>query len=198
MGATVNLILVKSGLQDLKDNIKSLLDALIIDKVRINEVKYAKDKNGFHWLEFDLKKYTQQDLIHKCLRDVEDFFYFQISISHFKFRDQEVNALIKIDRYQDNYYSINLEFNEDEILKSYEVSELLKVEEKIKSTIIHDLREVTFDYAFANQEGEVEYSPEQFYTLDKYPYSLVYTVSPNGVIVEHKSDWYINGLDSRI
>lgn len=193
MGATMNVIFVKSDLSTLKNNFSSLLNYFLNNSIGFSSLHISNDEEGFNGIDYNN---PNQTFLENIMDKSPDFYYLKLSFNNFPFGNLFIDGLLKIEKHENSYYSFGFEFEEVDILSNYDVDSLESVEKNIINTIEKIGENINWDYAFANQEAEVQFSPEQFEKETNAQYAIEITNSESGLKIS-KSTWYVNGITER-
>ncbi|WDU84435.1 Imm64 family immunity protein [Caloramator sp. Dgby_cultured_2] len=96
-----------------------------------------------------------------------------------------------------NYFGFLIDIDEETIIKKIGINEL---EQKICDMIFDIYRVSEFDYAFCDNEAEIEFSPDEFKNLKEKIYSILVLPINGDKRLELKlikSNWKIDGYSLR-
>lgn len=193
MGAKISLGWVSNN-NDLNNEYNILINNLKLLGVNIDCVKFSSDNYGFHWIEVeDYRTYSNENFL-STLRDLH---FLEIPISNFPFGKLTIEAVIKL-KVTNNYFGYLLEMEEDSIISSYKINELETAEDIIIQYLKLIFKNFNVDYAFSDQEAELEFSPEEFIQLKRPYYAIEAKHDDDGNVKITKANWYINGLTQRL
>ncbi|MBB4824972.1 hypothetical protein HNO89_002198 [Sporosarcina luteola] len=193
MGAKISLGWVSTNI-NISNEYNILINNLKLLGVKINCVKFSSDNSGFHWSEIeDYRTYSNK----KLLSILKELRFLEISISNFPFGKLTIDAVIKLE-VTNKYFGFLLEMEESSIISSYKIKELETAEDLIIQYLNLIFKNFNVDYAFSDQEAEVEFSPEEYKQLERPYYAIEARRGHDGKVKITKANWYINGLTQRL
>lgn len=193
MGAKISLGWV-STTNDLNNEYTILMNNLKHLGVNIDYVKFSSDNSGFHWnVVDDYRTYSNKDF----LSTLKEFHFLEIPISNFPFGKLTIEAVITL-KVTNKYFGYLLEMEEYLIISSYNIKELETAEDIIIQYLKFIFKNFNVDYAFSDQEAEIEFSPEEFKHLQRPYYAIEAKHDHDGKVKITKANWYINGLTERL
>lgn len=193
MGAKISLGWV-STTNDLNNEYTILMNNLKHLGVNIDCVKFSSDNFGVHWnVVDDYRTYSNKDF----LSTLKEFHFLEIPISNFPFGKLTIEAVITL-KVTNKYFGYLLEMEEDSIISSYNIKELETAENIIIQYLKFIFKNFNVDYAFSDQEAEIEFSPEEFKHLQRPYYAIEAKHDHDGKVKITKANWYINGLTERL
>ena len=193
MGAKISLGWVSTN-NNLSNEYNILINNLKLLGVNIDCVKFSSDNSGFHWnVVEDYRTYSNKNL----LSTLKELHFLEIPISNFPFGKLTIEAVIKL-KVTNKYFGFLLEMEEDSIISSYKIKELETAEDLIIQYLKLIFKNFNVDYAFSDQEAEVEFSPEEFKQLQRPYYAIEAKHDHDGKVKITKANWYINGLTQRL
>lgn len=193
MGAKISIGWVSTN-NDLNNEYNILINNLKLLGVNIDCVKFSSDNSGFHWNGVeDYSTYSNKNFL-STLRELH---FLEIPISNFPFGKLTIEAVIKL-KVTNKYFGYLLEMEEDSIISSYKINELETAEDIIIQYLKLIFKNFNVDYAFSDQEAEVEFSPEEFIQLQRPYYAIEAKHDHDGNVKITKANWYINGLTQRL
>lgn len=198
MGSYIGIGFVYNIIEDgLEKELRNLVNYLIRREGSIESIKFSKDEDGNEWVEERLKNNI----------DIEEFYsllangYFgQLHAVCNILNIQKLNVYIRIDKVDKNYFGLLLDISEEELIEESSVENINKVTDRIIG-LLNDLYEVSgFNYAFCDNEAEIQYSPIEFQSIDEKVYSIVAlpTTGEGKKLLIIKSGWHIDGLTTRM
>ena len=198
MGSYISIGLVydKSDLERVKNELERLSTYLTTEFGSVKSMKVCKDTYGEEWIEYNsFENHQISDLCDLLAK----YYYGQLSLKCNILGFDNLEVTIRIEKEED-YFGFLLDVSEAELIKTGGLEELNSITEKI-ICFITDLHKVlVFDYAFCDNEAEIQYSPTEFKELKNDVYSIVILPTsekkekPYDII---KSNWHINGLTIR-
>lgn len=198
MGSYIGIGLVynisESGLEK---ELRNLVNYLICREAIIESIKFSKDEDGNEWVEESLKNNIDIENFYSLLANG---FFGQLHVVCNILNIQNLNVYIRIEKVDKDYFGLLLDINEEELIGENSVENINRVTNRIIG-LLNDLFEVSvFDYAFCDNEAEIQYSPIEFQSLNEKVYSIVAlsTTEDKKKLKIIKSDWHIDGLSTRI
>ena len=198
MGSYIGIgIVYNSHLEDsCKRELRQVLNYLNNQEGSIKSIKFSTNVAGNEWIEHSLINSLE----------IEDFYtplingyYGQIHIVCNVFSLQKVNVYLRIERVDNSYFGLLIDIQEKELLTDNSVVSMSDMEEKIVEFITNLYKTSIFEYAFCDNEAEIQYSPEELQLYNNTAYSIVVlpSVKNKGELSIIKSNWHIDGLSTR-
>jgi len=198
MGSYISIGFVydKVDLKQIKFELENLTTCLITALDNVRNMKLSKDMDGEEWIEYSsFKNYPISDL---CSLLAEHYFG-QLNLKCNLFGLENLEVTIRVEKEKD-YFGFLLDIIETELIKTGSIEEINSITEKIINFITDLYKALAYDYAFCDNEAEIEYSPKEFKGLKDSVYSIA--VMPLLGKQEKsfnviKSNWHIDGLTIR-
>lgn len=198
MGSYISIGFVydKLDLGQVKVELEKLTTYLITELDSIKNMKFSKDMDGEEWVEYSsFNNYQISDL---CSLLAEHYFG-QLNLECNLFELDNLEVTIRVEKEQD-YYGFLLDMSETELIKTGDLEEIDDITEKIINFVTDLHKALIYDYAFCDNEAEIQHSPREFKELKNAVYSIV--VIPTFEKQEKsfnviKSNWHIDGLTIR-
>jgi len=195
---SIGFIYGKFSIQAIENEIKKLVKYVVNTDGRLKKMKVSKDIDGEEWLEYDSLINLQMDSIYTTL---SENYYAQMEVNSSLFGCENITITIHIEKEEDeDYFGFLLDIDEEELIKTNPVSEINSITEKIVDFIAGFYNYSAYDYAFCDNEAEIQYSPRDFKKIESSIYSIAVIPILDGnsnrlnVI---RSNWNIDGLTSR-
>jgi hypothetical protein len=167
---------------------------LISNNGKVLSQKYCKDLNGNGWVESNEIAYL---LLSDTLNQLVNNYYGQLKIECDILGKKGLNLDILFKRIDQNNYGILLDIPDEQILSSN--LQLDSVTNGIIALIQTIYKVSHFDYAFCDNEAQIEYSLPALRSIENCIYSLV--AMPDEMNQSNlqiiKSSWHIDGLTPR-
>jgi hypothetical protein len=193
---TTGLVFSGSDVDVIKSKLKVLIMYLAGGSGCYKFVKASKDADGNDWVEL---KFEELNDIQEGYRFASEGYFGQIDLTTRLFKSDEISASIRVEKESD-YFGLLVDIAEDDLLKSNE-SEVLNAADELMTKVMCELHNVLkYDYAFCDNEAELQFSPNEFQSLNEDVYSITVMTSNSeleNIANVFKSHWYLNGLTSR-
>ncbi|WP_040214194.1 Imm64 family immunity protein [Clostridium polynesiense] len=200
MGSYVSIgfIYENFSVDRIQNEFKKLVSKIITFNGNVKKMKISKDFNGEEWAEYEFLNNFQMDSNCEMLAD---YFYGQLEIDCNLFGGIRLKTILRIEKEKDeDYFGFLMDLSEEELIKFNSADEINRVTEEIIEFMIQFYSCSAYNYAFCNNEGEIQFSPKKFREIENSIYSV--TVIPNLVsnnsLKVIKSNWNIDGLTSRV
>lgn len=178
--------------------LENLTKYLITNNGSILNIKYSKDVDGEKWIEYD---HIGNILEENIFESIAMGFYGQIELNCNMFDLNNLKVTIRLQKEESGYFGFLFDISEDDLIKKNTLEELNSITEKVIDYIVDMHNIISYEYAFCDHEGEIQYSPEEFRKIDEQTYSVVilpmYENEENTFNII-KSSWHIDGLTERI
>lgn len=194
MGANIVIGFVNDSLNTIYRNYENLIQFLKNNSLSIEYIKYCKDKDGDSWICIESEVDKTALSLKECIMDTH---FFEMYVLKFPIGQIKEDVLIRICIHEQNFYSLTIEVQEEKVLNSYKVHELIALEKNIEEVIKIMMRELNIDYAFSDQDAEAEYSLKDILNHINPHYALEVTTDKKGNLKVSKASWYVNGTTPR-
>ncbi|NFP49524.1 hypothetical protein FDF58_07570 [Clostridium argentinense] len=201
MGSSISIGFVygEFSIQAIENEIKRLVKYFVTTDGSLKKMKVSKDIDGEEWLEYDSLINLKVDSIYTTLAEN---YYGQVEVNSSLFGHKNLTTTIRIEKEEDEgYFGFLLDIDEEELIKTNLASEINSVTEKIVDFITGFYSYSAYDYAFCDNEAEIQYSPRHFKKIESsiYSISVIPTLDGNSNSLNIvRSNWNIDGLTSRI
>lgn len=193
MGSKISIGLVYEN--KCREDISVYLEKVIngfLDKGYIKDFTVSLDNEGNEWIEQNVgeKEVTKTDY-----DLITTNYYGKINLISNIITSNPKKITVAIEK-SDEYFGFLVDLNEEDLTKNFSLDEL---ENKIVDFLLSKFRILNYDYAFCDNEAEIEYSPQEIKQEEEL-YSLLFipnTKENKKEIEVKKSSWYIDGLTSR-
>ncbi|HHW37552.1 MAG TPA: hypothetical protein GXX18_10000 [Bacillales bacterium] len=193
---SIGLIYSKRTEERFKNELDILVRYLVSKDGILKKIKMSKDIDGEEWIEYTPNNNLE---ISESLNLIAKYYYGQVNVvcTFLGFSDLEV--AVRIEKEKD-YFGFLLDISEADVIKTHNVEVINRVTDQIINFII-DLYSVSgFDYAFCDNEAEIQYAPDEFCTLENDMYSIIVIPSfgeQDKALNVFKNNWHIDGLTAR-
>lgn len=198
MGSYIGIGLVYNISENgLENEMRNLVNYLILRNGSIKDIKFSNDKDGNEWVEESLKNNIDIEDLYSPLANG---FFGQLHVVCNILNIKNLNVYIRIEKVDKSYFGILLDLSEEELLGKNSGGNIERVTDSIIK-LLNDLYKVSvFDYAFCDNEAEIQYSPMEFKNSNEKFYSIVAipTTEYTKKLRIIKSDWNIDGITTRI
>lgn len=198
MGSYITTGFVFNGtdIEIIKRKLEAMIRCLSDGRETYKLVKASKDEDGDNWIEF---KFEELNDIQEGYTFAAEYYFGQIDLTSSFFTSNDISVSVRVEKESD-YFGILVDIVEEDLLKSNEVVVLNMADEQMIKAMCELHKVLNYDYAFCDNEAELQYSPKEFRCLDGDVYSII-AVSNNSEFGSmpkvYKSHWNINGLTSR-
>ncbi len=199
MASYITVGFVFNGADEQK--IISKLQILITDIMQkdsyYKSAKVCKDQDGNNWIELDADHLTD---INKYTPILAKGYFGQVDFVTKFFTCEKIPISVRVEKALD-YFGILIDIEEKDLLKSNVQSILSKVDDHLIEFILNLYNLIEYDYAFADNEAELQYSPNEIQLLNINTYSIFAKKSISDCksdISVYKSEWYLDGLTTRL
>ena len=193
---TTGLVFNGSDVSIIKRKLTDLIMYLSDKSECYKSVKASKDIDGNDWIEF---KFDELADIQEAYRFASEGYMGQIDLATSLITSNEIHASVRVEKEVD-YFGILVDFAEDDFLKSNDPA-VLNAADDLMIKFMNELYEVLkYNYAFCDNEAELQFSPNEIQCLTKEMYSILVMPNNSGinsVTNVFRSNWYLNGLTSR-
>ena len=161
-------------------------------------MKISKDIDGEEWIEYDSLVGIKTDDICNILAEN---YYGQVEIKSNLLRHKNLMITIRVEKEEnEEYFGFLLDISEEALIKTNSVSEMNNITDEIEEFIQEFYKHSPYEYAFCDNEAEIQYSPIEFKKIKKSIYSIVaipFLESNSSKVNIIRSNWNIDGLTSR-
>ncbi|WP_405079901.1 Imm64 family immunity protein [Paenibacillus chitinolyticus] len=189
MGSYINVGLVYSSTEANEAHLKKLIELLIENEGRIENVKFCEDVDGERWVQYDFP-HNDPAIFEKLTRS----YYGHIDLFADLVPFKGLNVEIEIEKCE-GYSGFLVSFRESEMLPDYSEESLETATETVVKLVAEIYPALQFDYAFCDLEAHIEFSPREF-KPERYSLAFWPDLS-NGELKVTRSSWHINGLTER-
>ena len=190
MGSRISIGLVYEC-NNMIESLEKLIKLLISDNGYIKGFKVSKDEEGNKWIEnFDTTT-SISDEVYSCLTLG---FYGQINLVSDIINLKHKDIVLNIERHSD-YYGFLIDIEESSLIDE---DSIIDIATSIINLISDNFMNLRYDYAFCDNEAEIEYSLQEILSNNNDIYCLLFI--PNFVenkIEVKKSNWLLDGLTKR-
>lgn len=193
MGSYISIGMVYS------ENVNELhkdIEYLIKNNLQLSNeiiVNYPLDESCEKWesKNFEGDEFTDAFLILETFR-------YSTGKLRFKINGNIVNIIVSIRRNNRNIQGILFEVPEEDLMKNdYSLKNLNSVTDKIVNILINLLSKIKFDYAFCDNEVDIEYSLDEIEQKKEPVYSVIIKRNTLNEPIIQLSSWNIDGITSR-
>lgn len=171
---------------------KELLLYIKEQGAHIERIKYNHDEEGEQWTDI-IRPDSEQ--VNRLLSAVDEVFYSEIHFASFQLGGISMPVVLRFEKETD-YKGIIWDC-EEEAFAQAGLQNAAQIEQWIETLVQNAARHLTFAYAFADQEAEIEYSPPAFAALEDSPYALTFVRQTDSHIVIRKNTWRVDGMSAR-
>lgn len=200
MGSNISIGLIYERLtkERIEKELDNIVKYLLAYDTRMKKLKVSKDIDGEEWIESDSLNTFQKDSI---LTMLADNYYGQLEVSGNLLDCNSLVITIRVEKEaEEDYFGFLLDISEEELIKTNSIDEINKITERIIDFMIDIHSYSGYDYAFCENEAEIQYSPKEFRNFEEGIYSVsiipIKSNDPMGFNII-KSSWNIDGLTSR-
>ncbi len=176
--------------------LSNMIHYLLSKNGKVLSQKYSKDLDGDGWVESNEVVYLlQKDTLSQLVNN----YYGQIKIACDLLGKKGLVLDVLFKKLNQTCFGILLDISDEQILDSTHHDSLDRITDKIVELMECIYSISHFDYAFCDNEAQIEYSLSDFVSLGKPVYSVI--VLPNEIsrskLQITKSNWHIDGLTPR-
>ncbi len=195
MGSYIGIGLIYDDIprDRLEGELRNVVNYLISYDGSINSIKFSKDENGNEWVEDSLNNKSVEDFYSSLCKG----YFGQLHMICNILGIQKLNVCIRVEKAK-NYFGLLLDISEEELIGVSSSENINRITNKIIE-FLHELYEASvFEYAFCDNEAEIQYSPIEFQSLSEKVYSIVALPDEDKKNLKIiKSSWHIDGLTTR-
>lgn len=198
MGSYIGIGLVYNISENrLEKELRSLVNYLICREGSIESIRFSKDEDGNEWVEERLKNNID---IEELYLPLVNGYFGQLHIVCNILNMQKLNVYLRIDKVDKNYFGLLLDISEEELIGKSSIENINKVTDRIVRLLKELYEFSSFNYAFCDNEAEIQYSPIEFQSLNEKVYSIAAlpTTEDRKKLKIIKSGWHIDGLTTRM
>jgi len=176
--------------------LKNIANYLVSHEGRITNFKYSKDEEGIEWVE---KSFISNLEIERIYNKISNNYFGEIEVEVSILSIEKLKIRIAVRKVDNYYFGILLDILEEELIGVGSKKKLNTITNNIV-LLLEELYVVSnYDYAFCDNEAEIQYSPHEFQSLNKKVYSIVaLPIREEKKVRIEKSNWNIDGLTDRI
>ncbi|MFT9846964.1 Imm64 family immunity protein [Aneurinibacillus sp. REN35] len=131
----------------------------------------------------------------RLLSAVDEVFYSEIHFASFQLDEISIPAVLRFEKEAD-YKGIIWDCEEG-VFAQAGLQNAAQIEQWIETLVQNAAQRLTFAYAFADQEAEIEHSPAAFAALEDSPYALTFARQTDNHIIIRKNTWRVDGMSAR-
>lgn len=180
----------------IKKELELLVTHLISKNGSMKNIKVSKDSNGEKWVEYNTVNNLQMSQSYGLLAE---YYYGQLDLICSILGKSNLEVVVRIEKEED-YFGFLLDIKEDELIKANNLEAMNGATDEIISFITNWYNVSRFDYAFCDNEAEIQCSPKEVSTLKNAAYSIFVVPSSeiqNKALNIIKNNWNIDGLTTR-
>ncbi|NMF01550.1 Imm64 family immunity protein [Aneurinibacillus aneurinilyticus] len=167
MGGYISIALVYEDRNKLSNELKKLTRYFIQKGAILLKVKYSEDKEGENWRE-EIVNNNEVDFTM-----LTEKYYGNIDIIADMFNESLKNLKLSIHK-EEGFYGFLIDIKWEELFEEHSKSSVEKITQNIINIILQLYKETQFSYAFCGHEVEIEFSPNDFNSIENgYPISVL-------------------------
>lgn len=157
------------------------------DSNGVHSYKYCKDVFGEEWIQSD----NTVNMTNEILVSIVSNYFAELTMNTSQFLGDSQSIVIRVENY-DVYFGILIDLEESSVQKAgYDM-----VESRIIQYLSKEFNNYKYDYAFCENEGEIELSPDEVTSSKEELFSVL--MKPEGETVKvYKSSWKLDGVSER-
>lgn len=198
MGSRICIGLAYGGSSEIRMAVKlgRLIEYLIASGAHVKRFRVSRDSEGSEWIKRDL---SDDQGIESFYEVLVRGYYGEADLAGAVLGYNDIAVTVRVVKGK-GYFGFLLDLDEEDLLKSHSQEELDRVTAGIVDWVKGLYPIANFDYAFCDEEAELQYPPEAFRTLGAHKYSVAILPAERGdagSLSVLMNSWCIDGLTPR-